>query len=188
MDSRAAQDGQSGSRGWTVGPSVELTVTTLESWNLSILGTILPKLGRIFAADRLICYFPTPLPRRGPPRVRQSPGSAKIAHFSLKKPRRPTTDRRTPQAPRKARCTQPRRVGEPTGHVQHTCIPHRTTPRAHRRRTQSRTPHRHRRPHTDRQPRVHPPPLVPKPSLGPRRLTTLCPPSLAHRRWLGELG
>ena len=81
MDSRAAQDGQSGSRGWTVGPSVELTVTTLESWNLSILGTILPKLGRIFAADRLICYFPTPLPRRGPPRVRQSPGSAKIDHL-----------------------------------------------------------------------------------------------------------
>ena len=103
-------------------------------------------------------------------------------------PRRPTTDGRTPQATRKARRTQPRRVGEPTAHVQHTRIPHRTTPRAHRRRTQSRTPHRHRRPHTNRQPRVHPTPLVPKPSLGPRRLTTLCPPSLAHRRWLGELG
>ena len=99
-----------------------------------------------------------------------------------------TEKSRTPQAPRKARCTQPRRLGEPTGHVQHTCIPHRTTPRAHRRRTQSRTPHRHRRPHTNRQPLVHPPPLVPNPSLGPRRLTTLCPPSLAHRRWLGELG
>ena len=51
-----------------------------------------------------------------------------------------------------------------------------TTPRAHRRRTQSRTPHRHGRPHTNRQPRVHPPLLVPKPSLGPRRLTTLRPP------------
>ena len=67
-------------------------------------------------------------------------------------------------------------VGEPTAHVQHTCIPHRTTPRAHRRRTQSRTPHRHGRPHTNRQPRVHPPLLVPKPSLGPRRLTTHRPP------------
>ena len=71
--SRAAQDGQSGRRGWTVGPSVELAVTTLKNWNLSILGAILPKLGRIFAAGRLICYFPTSLPRRGPPRVRASP-------------------------------------------------------------------------------------------------------------------
>ena len=44
------------------------------------------------------------------------------------------------------------------------------------------------RTHTNRQPRIHLPPLVPKPSLGPRRLTTLCPPYLAHRRWLGELG
>ena len=92
------------------------------------------------------------------------------------------------QAPRKARCTPPRRVGEPTAHAQHPSLPHRTAPRADRRRTQSRTPHRHGRPHTNRQPRVHPPLLVPKPSLGPRRLTTLRPPSLAHRRWLGELG
>ena len=100
----------------------------------------------------------------GPPRARVSVASAVLKVLRKKTARR----RRTPQAPRKARCTQPRRVGEPTGqHVPHTCIPQRTTPRAHRRRTQSRTPHRHRRPHTDRQPLVHPRPLVPKPSLGP---------------------
>ena len=91
-----------------------------------------------------------------------------------------------------APCGEGRRLKkpQPTAHVQHSCLPHLTTPRAHRRRTQSRTPHGHRRPHTNRQPLTHLPPLVPKPSLGPRRLTTttLCPPSLAHRRWLGELG
>ena len=106
MDSRAAQDGQSGSRGWTaglrgsgVGPSVELTVTTLESWNLSILGTILPKLGRIFAADRFnMLFFYTPA----------APGASQGAPVAWIRENRPLTGGRFLRTPVRYSCTKQR--------------------------------------------------------------------------------